>query len=639
MMAGTSTSYLYNNNTTLPVRIKTEFIQEWRDLSRNSYLIFLTLLGFLFLKLKNIQKKHTIFVISYSIICTVMISFLLGLTCHSNHNKCELKACTKTNFFTVESINLTNKISICSLKSNMSFLMMSNLKLGYRNQSLLLKFLLLLSGDISLNPGPNRGQTMSGDDWKLFKKRGLHLLHVNINSLLPKIDEIRYIAKMSNAAVIGLTESKLDDSVLDSEINIDGYEVLRCDRNRNGGGVACFVREDIGFNVKNCLSKDIEYIFFDVLLPKTKPFSVGIFYRPPSKANFLELLTDDFVNLSPESNELYILGDFNINLFHQGINVFKADNRTSIRLENIPSLTKQYKEFCSVFGLNQIIQEPTRTTCSTSSLIDHILTNCTDKISQSGVVNIGLSDHQLIFCTRKTMKTKFNMHKQIKFRSFKNYSKEIFQNALQQTPFPNYENFSNINLAYSDFMDKLMLVVNKIAPIKEARVKCNSQEWFDGEIAEQITIRDKLFKKFKTSKLQIDRELYNEARNKVQSLIKKKKKTFYEEQLKDNVNKSKELWKTLKSLGTSNKKVSSSNICLEDENNNKKKSFDSKTNVEIFKEFFSELANNLLSKLPNPLNRFGITSSFRDSYYKNINIGLNKIFNFNRVSPETQGSN
>ena len=95
--------------------------------------------------------------------------------------------------------------------------------------------------------------------------------------------------------------------------------------------------------------------------------------------------------------------NFNINVLHQGINVFKADNRTSERLENIPSLTKQYKEFCSVFGLKQIIQEPTRTTCSTSSLIDHILTNCCEKISQSGIINIGLSDHQLIFCTRKSL--------------------------------------------------------------------------------------------------------------------------------------------------------------------------------------------------------------------------------------------
>ena len=94
-----------------------------------------------------------------------------------------------------------------------------------------------------------------------------------------------------------------------------------------------------------------------------------------------------------------------------------------------------------------------------------------------------------------------------------------------------------------------MPVVNTVAPIKEARIKFNSQEWFDGEVAEKISIRDKLFKKFKTFKLQIDRELYNEARNKVQSLIRKKKKTYYDDQLKENVGNPKELWKTLISLG------------------------------------------------------------------------------------------
>ena len=47
---------------------------------------------------------------------------------------------------------------------------------------------------------------------------GLHFIHRNINSLLPKIDELRNIAGTSNAAVIGVGESKLDDSVLSSEI-------------------------------------------------------------------------------------------------------------------------------------------------------------------------------------------------------------------------------------------------------------------------------------------------------------------------------------------------------------------------------------------------------------------------------------
>ena len=43
---------------------------------------------------------------------------------------------------------------------------------------------------------------------------------------------------------------------------------------------------------------------------------------------------------------------------------------------------KKYKEFISNFGLKQLIRHPTRITCSTSSLIDNILTNAKESISQ-----------------------------------------------------------------------------------------------------------------------------------------------------------------------------------------------------------------------------------------------------------------
>ena len=106
----------------------------------------------------------------------------------------------------------------------------------FKNNAMFYKYIILLSGDISLNPGPDQVDT-SGI-WHPFKKRGLHFLHLNVNSLLPKIDELRYISKLSNAAIIGITETKLDDSILNSELNIDGYDLLRCDRDRHGGGVA-----------------------------------------------------------------------------------------------------------------------------------------------------------------------------------------------------------------------------------------------------------------------------------------------------------------------------------------------------------------------------------------------------------------
>ena len=66
---------------------------------------------------------------------------------------------------------------------------------------------LLLSGDINLNSGLVARP-------ELFNNTGLHLIHLNVNSLLPKIDKLCNAAKCSNAAVIGITEAKLDNTCL-----------------------------------------------------------------------------------------------------------------------------------------------------------------------------------------------------------------------------------------------------------------------------------------------------------------------------------------------------------------------------------------------------------------------------------------
>ena len=71
-----------------------------------------------------------------------------------------------------------------------------------------------------------------------------------------------------------------------------------------------------------------------------------------------------------------------------------------------------------------------------------------------------------------------------------------------------------------------MNVIDKVKPMKERRVKQNSQEWFDGEIADEIKNRDRLFKKFKKSKLHIDKDIYNTARYRLQKMIINKKEHF-----------------------------------------------------------------------------------------------------------------
>ena len=111
-----------------------------------------------------------------------------------------------------------------------------------------------------------------------------------------------------------------------------------------------------------------------------------------------------------------------------------------------------------------------------------------------------------------------------------------------------------------------MTVINEIAPSKKIRIKNNNEDWFDREVADLIHVREKLFLKFKKSKLYIDEEIYKKIMNQVKKLIQKMKRNFYEINLKQKINKPKELWEILKSMGLSSKAASASNICLKERN-------------------------------------------------------------------------
>ena len=316
----------------------------------------------------------------------------------------------------------------------------------HKNYFPYLKLLLILSENISLNPGPIQNDNLE-EDLKTFRDRGLHFIHLNINILLLKIDELREIVKISNPTVIGITETKLDNSISDSEISIDGYCAIRRDRNRKGGGVICYVTNTTCYNTKNCISNEIENFFIELLIPKTKPITAGIVCKPPDQTRFLEILSDSLNSLSRLSKERNILGDLNINLYQNG-SILGEENKNIIKGKNkVSSETKKYLEFCKTFGLKQLIKPLTRVIPNTSTIIDYILTNKNEKIAQCGLITIGLLDHQMIFCTRNLKKEKVGRDKQISFRSFKNYSVDEYKKALGKDTSPNYEKYHNIKKA------------------------------------------------------------------------------------------------------------------------------------------------------------------------------------------------
>ena len=66
--------------------------------------------------------------------------------------------------------------------------------------------------------------------------------------------------------------------------------------------------------------------------------------------------------------------------------------------KSFPSHAKRYLKFRTFFALKQLIIVPAMLT---PSIIDHILASLPERVTQSGVIDIGLPDHQLIYCIRK----------------------------------------------------------------------------------------------------------------------------------------------------------------------------------------------------------------------------------------------
>ena len=123
--------------------------------------------------------------------------------------------------------------------------------------------------------------------------------------------------------------------------------------------------------------------------------------------------------------------------------IFTNKSANTVNKE-IAHLTRAYLEFCFTHSLEQIMTRPTRVTDQTASLIHRILKNSPDKVSQSGVIDLGLSGHDLIYCTRKTSLLKSHKHNKIFVRSMKWYSVENFL-GNRKIVFPNYLSYTCVS--------------------------------------------------------------------------------------------------------------------------------------------------------------------------------------------------
>ena len=220
--------------------------------------------------------------------------------------------------------------------------------------------------------------------------------------------------------ILAITESKCDDTIIDSELHIDEYTIIRKDRNRQGGGVAIYISYNLTFNRLTKFECDVEAICINVTSKNIKPVTICTMYRPPnSSPTLLDSINDMVGNIVTQVNhDVIVLGDFNCDM-----SPTKNDN-----------MSTSLKSIMSGLLFHQLIDIPTRVTPSSKSIIDLIFCTDPDNHSTVGVYTTSFSDHYLVFTVYGDECPK-SIENVIEWRDFKHLDSKEFFSALSKQNF------------------------------------------------------------------------------------------------------------------------------------------------------------------------------------------------------------
>ena len=158
------------------------------------------------------------------------------------------------------------------------------------------------------------------------KMRGLKIIHQSINGLMRKLGMVDILLKETDRAIdiFAITETHLSRDIKDGELNLDNYTFVWKDRETGiGGGVGCFIREDIKWQRRIDLeSAGLETLWLEIFVKNSKSLLICILYRPPNSSKHLhkdfESILQDMLSTGVcEDNETILLGDLNVDYLRQ----------------------------------------------------------------------------------------------------------------------------------------------------------------------------------------------------------------------------------------------------------------------------------------------------------------------------------
>ena len=421
---------------------------------------------------------------------------------------------------------------------------------------LIIMSLLPIAG-IEPNPGPisensvnSSTLSVSFDDLNAIKNT-FSVVHFNIQSISDKLDIIE--SEFCNFDIICLTETWLDQRTSNNTLSLNEYNLHRRDRvGDNHGGICVYATQNIYSRRRYDIERpNIECVWIEASV-HNKKILIGTFYRPPNSAQEVLSSIEDSISLAFDTNIQHILitGDFNLDILKQ-------------------SSHKKVLDLCQHFSLDQLINEPTHHTESSSSIIDLFLTSNKNIILLSGVgdpvLDQNIRYHCPVYCVLKFDKLTTPvytrhiwLYDRADYESFSRDLNDIDRNSIKSNDIDEYAN---------NLTECITKLAKKHIPNKDIKIRKSDPAWLTTDIKRLMRKRKRLYDKYKRSKNITDFEIYKNIRNKVTFEIRKSKKCQIEklsEKLKSNEIDQKDWWKTLKSFITSEQPSTFPPLCKDD---------------------------------------------------------------------------
>lgn len=363
---------------------------------------------------------------------------------------------------------------------------------------------------------------------KPIMNKKFKLGHFNARSLLSKLDQFFECVRVNELDVVGVTETWLDERMDDDSLYFPGYNFFRRDRGSRGGGVGMYVRDDLratrvleDFH----LVAGVELIWVSVNIGKL-PLLVGVVYRTAlcNMTSFLTLFDDLLSFVVPQYDNIVVMGDINV--------------------DQLSDLT--VSRCFSSYDFVQVIDEPTRVTTSSRTLLDVIFINRPDLVESSGTIEHTFSDHLGISCTIGSMvrlpsKTRF-----VTYRNYRNFNLENFIADLYATPWDDIFYILDIDDKLELLNRFLACLFNTHAPVVTSRVTKPFAPWLTSNIRILMKLRDAALSKYKSSRNVEDLISYRRLRNIETGAVRRQKAEYLSDVIRGK--KSRLLWKALDAL-------------------------------------------------------------------------------------------